>query len=191
MLLSGSQLINTPVMGLQTGTKLAVTSQPVIDPTNLRILAYELEGPMLTQMPSFLLTRDIREFGPLGMIVDSSDEFVGPDDIIAIKKILDLNFEIHGLRVIDQSNKKLGKVQDYTVDIGSFVIQQISVKRGILQSLGDTELLIHRNQIIEINHQSIIVRSGSQKISSMEKQLEERPNFVNPFRKTVNTIDNK
>ena len=77
MLVLGSRLNETPVMSLQTGTRLAVTTQPIIDPSNLRIFAYEIKGPLLTQQPSFLRTADIREYGRLGMIIDSNDEIVG------------------------------------------------------------------------------------------------------------------
>lgn len=181
MLLLGSRLLNTPVMSLQTGTKLASTLKPIIDPSNLHILGYEVDGPLLTEKPSFVRTADIREYGRIGMIIDSNDELVGLDDVIQIKKIYDLEFSLVGLAVIDEHKRKLGKVDDYTLDTGDFIIQQLNVRRGFIQGLTDTGLLINRSQIIEINNSAVIVKSPS--VKSAEPVMQAiRGEFVNPFR---------
>jgi len=181
MLLLGSRLFNTPVMSLQTGTRLAQTVKPIIDPANLRILAYEVDGPLLSEKPSFIRTNDIREYGRLGMIIDSNDELIGVDDVINIKKIYELDFSLIGLSVIDEHRRKLGKVDDYTLDTTDFVIQQLNVRRGFIQSLSDTGLLINRSQILEINNTSVIVKSPS--VKSMEPVMQViRGEFVNPFK---------
>ena len=181
MLILGSRLAHTPVMSLQTGTKLAQTVQPIIDPANLRILAYEVEGQLLTERPSFMRTADIREYGRLGMIIDSNDELIGLDDVIKIKKIFELNFHLIGLQVIDDQKRKLGKIDDYTLDTDSFVIQQLNVRRGFIKGITDTGLLVNRSQIIEINNTAVIVRAPS--VKSAEPIMQSiRGEFVNPFR---------
>lgn len=167
-------------MSLQTGTKLALTKDPIIDPSNLKIIAYEVEGPMLNERPSFLRIADVRELSDIGMIIDSNDEFFGKDDIINIRTIRNLNFHLIGLNVIDESKRKLGKVFDFSVDTDSFVIQQLNVKQSALKRLSQSELLIHRSQIVEINDYSIIVKSASKKLEPIMKP--ERLSYVNPFR---------
>lgn len=182
MLLAGSRLINTPVMGLQTGSELARTSAPVIDPRTLEIVAYELEGPLLDANPSLLRVADVREFSDIGMIVDSSDEFVSPDDIIKLGEIYALHFDVLGMTVIDEKKRKLGKVHGYTIDTTGFLIQQLSVKRPLLKSLNDTELLIHRTQIQEINDHAIIVHSEAEIPEPLMESV--KTAYVNPFRKS-------
>jgi uncharacterized protein YrrD len=168
-------------MSLQTGTRLAHTSKPIIDPSNLRIVAYEVEGALLTENPSFIRTADIREYGRLGMIIDSTDELIGLDDVIHIKQLVDLRFSLIGLSVIDDQKHKLGKVDDYTLETGDFLIQQINVRRGFLKGITDTGLLINRSQIIEINNNAIIVKSPS--VKSAEPVMQAiRGEFINPFR---------
>lgn len=181
MLILGSRLLHTPVMSLQTGARLATTVKPIIDPANLKILAYQVEGELLSERPAFLRTNDIREYGHLGMIIDSNDELIGLDDVIQIKKVFGLNFSLVGLQVVDEHRHKLGKVSDYTLETGGFVIQQLNVKRGILKGLVDTGLLINRPQIIEINNTSIVVKSPSVKSAEPVMQAM-RGEFVNPFR---------
>lgn len=190
MLLLGSRLIGTPIMGLQTGARLAITKMPIIDPSNLKITAYEVEGPLLTERPSLIMITDVRELSNIGMIINGNDEFIGVNDVIAIKKIYDLGFRLLGLPVIDELKHKLGKVVDYSIDTDSFVIQQLSVKQGVIKSLTDTELLIHRSQIVEINNHAIIVRTTAKKLNPIEKPSQ--LSYINPFRsqspQTNNTV---
>jgi uncharacterized protein YrrD len=182
MLITGSRLINAPVMGLQTGSELARTRKAIIDPKTLEIVAYELEGSLLNEHPSLLRIADVREFSDIGLIVDSSDEFVAVDDIIKLQEIYDLNFTPVGMTVIDEKRQKLGKVDSYTIDTSAFLIQQLLVKRPLLKSLNDAQLLIHRTQITEINNHEIIVHSQAE---IPEPALEAmRHGYTNPFRKS-------
>lgn len=188
MLVLGSQLIGIPVMGLQTGTKLAQTKSPLIDPANLKIVAYIVEGPLLDEHPTFLRTIDIREQGDVGMIIDSSDEFIGVHDVISIEKLYDIGFTLVGTAVIDESKRKLGKIEDYSVELSSFVVTQLNVKRGVLKGLGDTSLIIHRSQIVEINDNNIIVRTTAEKIEPVMQS--ERHTYINPFRSANTQAEN-
>lgn len=184
MLITGSRLLHAPVMSLQTGGELARTTLPIIDPSTLEILAYELTGPLLSTHPSLLRVVDVREFSEIGLIVDSSDEFVSPEDIIKLNEIFTLHFNIEGMHVIDKKGHKLGKVDGYTIDTSGFRIQQLSVKRPFLKSLNDTHLLIHRTQINEINDKAIIVNSETKPQPVITTV---RGAYHNPFRKSQST----
>lgn len=168
-------------MGLQTGGELARTKTPVINPRTLEIVAYELDGPLLDKRPSLLRIIDVREFSDIGLIVDSSDEFVAPDDVIKLEEVYNLHFSPVGMRVVDEHRKKLGKVEEYTIETNGFVIQQLNVKRPLLQSLNDTQLLIHRSQITEINDDEIVVHSQAKAAAPVAQAV--RTSYVNPFRK--------
>ncbi len=167
-------------MGLQTGKELAETSSAVINPHSLSVIAYRVVGPHLDHDPSYLRTADIRELGSLGMIVDSSDEFVEPDDIITSKAIYELEFELVGKHVVDDQKTKIGKVSDYVVEANNFVIQQLVVKKPLLKSFNDDELLIHRGQIVEVNDNTIVIKSGKVK----ESKVAASQRYVNPFRQS-------
>lgn len=181
MLISGSRLIDAPVMGLQTGTELARIKAPIINPRDLSIVAYELEGPLLDQSPSLLRIADVREFSDMGVIVDSSDEFVSKGDIIKLDEIYQIGFQLIGMYVRDEKKHKLGKVDSYTLETGNFIIQQLNVKRPFLKSLNDTHLLIHRSQITAINDREIIVREHAELPEPMLENIQR--SYVNPFRK--------
>lgn len=181
MILLGSTLNNIPVMGIQTGSELARTELPIIDPAHLTIVAYKLHGHLLSHDSTLLTVMDIREISDIGVIVDSSDEFVEPEDIVKIREVYNQRFHLVGMAVTNERREKLGKVIDFTVDTGGFVIQQLTVKRPLFRSLNDTELLIHRSQIIEINNDGIVVHSEAK---APEPELHEVVgSYVNPFRK--------
>jgi uncharacterized protein YrrD len=182
MLILGSQLDGTSVLGLQTGAKLAQITKPVIDPANLKIVAYILQGPLLSEHPSLLMTSDVRELSSIGMIVDSNDEFIGLEDVVKIEQLFKLNFNIVGMSVIDETKHKLGKIEDYSVDSESFIIEQLNVKRGIIKGITETSLLIHRSQFIEINDKHIIVRTTAKKLEPVMESV--RRTYTNPFRPT-------
>ena len=191
MLVLGSRLDDTPVMSLQTGTRLARTDTPLINPANLKIVAFKLDGPLLSEQPSFLRTADIREMSSVGMIIDSSDELIGLDDVIKIKQLHELNFSLIGMSVIDETRHKLGKVSNYTVDTSSFVIQQLDVQRGILKGLTETSILIHRSQITEINDNAIIVKTTAKRLVPEPVMKATRNDYVNPFRSVSPQTENR
>lgn len=170
-------------MSLQVGVKVAETVEPVIDPRNLMVIAYEVDGPLLENRPQFIRIADIRELSDIGMIIDSSDELVGEDDVIKLKEVRDMNFQLIGIKVIDDRGKKLGKVEDYTIDTDSFVIQQLSVRGGMMSSLSSTGHVIHRSQIVEISDTKITVKSAEKKLTSLNTTGEIHRTYTNPFRK--------
>ena len=182
MLLPSTRFIDTPVMSLQTGSELGRTVRPIINPRELSIVAFELHGINLDFDPSLLRINDIREIGPMGIIIDSSDELISVSDVIKIKEIYELNFELVGLKVIDDKKRNVGKVTGFTLDASSFFIQQLQVKRPLLKSFGDTEFLIHRSQVVKITDDYLVVKSPD--IRHKEAVAEPTGQmFENPFRK--------
>lgn len=169
-------------MSLQTGTELARTNTPVIDPRTLTIVAYSLVGPHLADPAALVRIADVRELGNLGMIVDSVDELILPSDVIAIKTVLDFGFHLEGIAVVSTRGRRLGKVIDFTIDPTSFVIQQLVVRRPLLQSLTDTELLVHRAQIKEVTNRAIIIEQAEH---TPTRAATPSAVYVNPFRSTA------
>lgn len=168
-------------MGLQTGGELARTRQPVIDPATLTIVAYSVEGPLIKDGPKFIRIADARELSDIGLIVDSIDEFVELDDVIKLKELYQLNFNLDGIKVLDEKRRTLGKVVDYNVDTTTFTVIQLTVKPPLFKRLNDTELLVHRSQIIEVTDDAIVIHSEA-KIPE-HTRLTTPGAYVNPFRK--------
>lgn len=183
MLTFGEQLQNVPVLSLQTGAELARTDTPVIDPSNLKIIAYYIVGAKLDFNPALLFTADIREVADIGLIINSSDDFIAPNDIITQHDVVGLHFSPIGLKVIDTDGRKLGKVTRYSVDQDSFIIQQLHVTPPITRIFSQGDFLVHRNQITAISDKVITVRTPSVKATSQKSTPAIKP-FTNPFRQS-------
>lgn len=181
MILLGSAVLNAEIFSIQTGSKVARTTRAIINPANLQIIAFEVSGPLVQQHPALMLLSDVRELSNMGFIVDDIDQFIAPTDVVRVNDVYQLKFDIIGKLVLDEKRHKLGKVIDFTIDTTQFLIMQLSVKRPLLRSFNDTEILIHRSQIIEINNDSIVVHSQAK---APEPELHEVVgSYINPFRK--------
>lgn len=183
MLISYSRLIGTPILSIQAGGPIATIKNAIVDPDNLKILGFNLEGPLLNHTDATILdVRSIREYSQLGMVIDNIEELVAPDDVIKIQKILELNFDLINLKVKTKKGTKLGHLVDYTVTSEDFIVQQIIVKRPLVKALVDPELTISRKEIVEITDYEVIVKDEEKVLKARAEKEDFVPNFVNPFR---------
>ncbi len=183
MLVYASRLIGARVLSVQAGGAIAQVSEPIIDPDTLKIIAFRLSGPLVNKSPANILdVSSIREYSNYGIVIDNIDELVAPDDVVKIAKVLELNFNLIGLKVETKKGSKLGKVSNYTVTSDNFTTQQIIVKRPVIKSFVDPELTIHRKEIVEITDYKVIVKDEEKVIKARAEKEDFVPNFVNPFR---------
>ena len=183
MLVYASKLIGTKILSVQAGGAIAEITRPIVDPNNLKIIAFIVSGPLVRSSGTNILdVTSIREYSNYGIVIDSIEELVAPDDVVKIKNILDLNFDLTGLKVETRKGSKLGKVQDFTVTSEDFLTQQLVVKRPAVKSLIDPELMISRKEIVEITDYKVIVKDEEKTIKEKAAKEDFVPNFVNPFR---------
>ena len=177
MLILASKLLNTPIMGLQTGSQLALTGNAIINPENLQILAYQLKANSFSNEEMLIRIADIRELSRI-------EDIILPTDVIKIKEIIDLDFDILNLKVEDEKGSRIGKIIDYTLSLADFSVQQLIVKRPFLKSLNDPALTIHRSQIVAINDNTITIRCEKEEAPQKRAERTENfvPNYINPFR---------
>lgn len=184
MLINGSKLKNYPVLSLHLGGKIARTTEPIIDPRKLKIVGFYVDGPLMNREETgdILETQMIREFSKLGMVIDSTDDFTSEGEVVKLDEVLKLGFKLEGMKVITKKKTKLGKVIDFTVDPESYLILQLIVQRPPMKAFLDPELVISRNEIVEITDERIIVKDEEKKIVKKATKEDFVPNFVNPFR---------
>ncbi len=186
MLIHGSKLLGCPILSLHVGSRIAEVAELIVDPDTLKIIAIRVSGPLVgREMDEILPVKSIREFSRLGLIVDSADEFVEPDAIVQVAKVLKLNFSLLNLKVETKKGAKLGKVTDFTLSPEYWQVQQIIVQRPLLKSFLDPELTISYREIVEIDDYRIIIKDekGKPKAPARTKAAAGfTPNFINPFR---------
>lgn len=154
--LSSSLLLNKAVLSLRTGTPIATIVAPIINPNNLKIEGfYCIDRYDKKQL--VLLYQDIRDTLAQGYVVNDHDVLVEADELVRLKEIIDLNFELVGMPVQTISKEKLGKVSDYATELETMFIQKIYVSQSIFKSLTGGSLSVDRTQVNEITPKRIIV----------------------------------
>lgn len=161
MLQLSSSLINQPVLSLRTGSQIAVASNPVINPNNLKIEGWYCRDLYSKQL-LILLAQDVREMIKQGFIINDHEALTDPAELVRLRKILDLQFELLNKPVISESKQKLGKISDYAADSQSLYIQKLYSTQSILKNFSGGNLSIDRGQIIEITNRKIVVKDPLQ-----------------------------
>lgn len=162
MLLLSDKLKEQSVLSLRTGGKVAVAKAPIINPNNLQIVGFycsdHFSGDEL-----ILLAQDIREHIRQGYVINDHEVLANPEDLIRLKSILEVQYELLGKSVISDHRRHLGKVTDYAVDSESLFIQKLYVTPRLLKSITGTTLSIDRKQVIEITDKHIVVKEATKK----------------------------
>ena len=169
-------------MSLQTGAELARIREPIIDPRQMVIVAFYVDGRMLDQHPSVLHVVDIRELSDIGIIIDDSDKLMSPEGLVRLQQIIDFHFKLIGIRVVDEQGHNLGKVNDYVVEPNTFTIQQLYTEQSLFKSLTTVSNVIHSSQIISVTNDRITVSSPT--IREGVSEAAKTAGFTNPFRKS-------
>lgn len=153
--LSGS-LLNRPVMSLRTGGQIATTLAAIINPNNLKIEGFYCQDATNKQR-QVLLYQDIRDVVKQGIVVNDHDVLSDPAELVRLKDVMALNFELLGKPVVTVSKDKVGKVSDYAVEIETMFVQKLYVAQSLLKSFSGGSLSVDRTQIIEITNRKIVV----------------------------------
>lgn len=160
MLMFGQQLIGKAILSLRTGTQIGEIREPLINPANLKIEGWYVNGPKAAGK-RILLTQDIRDLIPQGFVVNDLDSLTAIDELIRLRELIDLNFELIGKNVRTENKQKLGKVSDFTFNKNDSFIQKLYISQSIVKSLSGGQAIVDRTQIIEISDKQIVVSDAT------------------------------
>lgn len=193
MLIEIDNIIGKNILSLETGNPAARIDGAIVNPHNLKIVAFYVSGPMVDFSPAVLFSDDIREFSPLGAIIDSGDRIMElNDEMVRLNEIINYGFSLENIKVVTENKRKIGRVHGFAVDVADFSIQQLFVRPGLWQSFLSTNLIIGRKQIIAIDNEKITVKNSdvkkptTQNANNLTKNLEP---IENPFRKAKPAVE--
>ncbi len=163
MYVLASQLKNLPIMSLQTGQPIATIDAPVVNPANLEIMALRCGVGRLRRKESVILMRDIRQFASDCVIIDSFDDIEDVDEIVRLRDISEQAFDPIDKSVVNESGHRLGKVEDYTINLKTYMVQKLYVHQSLMKSILYNSLVIDRVQIIDVGPRQFTVRDATVK----------------------------
>ena len=156
MLQLSAALLNKSVLSLRTGSPIATITAPIFNPNNLKIEGFYCLD-RFDKKELVLLYQDIRDIMPKGYVVNDHDVLVEASELVRLKDVLELNFELIGKPVETLSKQKVGKVSDYATEMETMFVQKIYVAQSILKSFTGGSLSIDRTQVQEITPRRIII----------------------------------
>ena len=121
--------------------------------------------------PLVLLTQDIRDTISQGFVINDQDNLAQADELVRLKDIISMHFEILGKQVLTLNGDKLGKVADYAADTQTMFIHKLYASQSLLKHFAGGMLSIDRTQINEITEKSVIVNDLLQKVPAQAKAV--------------------
>lgn len=155
-----SNLKNQPIISLQTGHIIGWVDNPVLDVANLEVIGYMCRAPHHPK-PLLLISRDIRQFASDCLIVDDEDELTEPSDIVRYTDTVRDQYSPVGKPVLADTGRRLGKVEDYSINLETSRVQKIYVRPSLLHSWFSPSLIIDRTQIVDATPERIVVRDAT------------------------------
>ncbi len=165
MLQLSGYLLNKPVLSLRTGHPVAYTMAAIIDPRNLKSEGFYC-ADSINSAELVLLTQDIRELSKQGFIINDHDVLAEEDDLVRLKDVLQMQFQLIKKPVVTTGKQAVGKVSDYAIETSSMYIQKIYVAQSFWKSLTGGALSVDRSQIAEVTSKHIIINEPLQTVSS-------------------------
>lgn len=162
MLQLSASLLKKSVLSLRTGSPVATIVAPIINPDNLKIEGFYCQDSY-DKKQLILLCQDIRDTLPDGYVINDHDVLSEPEELVRLKDVLALDFELIGKQVVTVDKDKVGKVSDYATETGTMFVQKIYVAQSILKNFTGGSLSIDRSQIQEITPRRIIINELMQK----------------------------
>lgn len=158
MLQLSASLLGKNVLGLHSGTPVGRVTGALINPKNLKIEGFYVDDAYEKNHQLILLYQDIRDIISKGFVINDHNTLAEPEDLVRLKDVLELDFELLNKSVQTVSGEKVGKVSDYAVEVETMYIQKLYVSRSILKSLSTHALSVDRSQIQEITNRKIVIQ---------------------------------
>jgi sporulation protein YlmC with PRC-barrel domain len=163
MLQLSASLLNKSVLSLRTGSAVATVTGIIVNPDNLKIEGFYCQD-RFDKQELVLLPQDIRDVLAKGYVINDHDVLAQADELVRLKKVIDLNFELLGKQVVTLSKQKVGKVSDFAAETTTMYVQKIYVAQSLLKSLTGGSLSIDRSQVQEITPRRIIINDLLKKV---------------------------
>ncbi len=156
MLQLSANLINKSVLSLRTGAPIATVMAPIFNPNNLKIEGFYCQD-RFDKRELILLYQDIRDILPKGYVVNDHDVLVEAEELVRLKDVIELNYELIGKQVETIAKEKVGKVSDYATEMETMFVQKIYVSQSIIKNFTGGSLSIDRSQVNEITPKRVII----------------------------------
>jgi len=170
-----SQLIGLPVLSLQNAETITHVTGLIMEIKSLEVIAFSCEPSRDLGKHPVLLLRDIRQVAIDCLLINTAEDLVEAGEIVRLAPLLKRDFDPRGIKVVTDLKRKVGTVEDYTVNLQTYHLQKIYVRRSLVRSWVGASLIIDRAQIIEVSEREFTVRDSTIPASERAAVLAPKP----------------
>ncbi len=160
-----SSFIGLPVVSVQSSEPLGLLSDLVVKSEDLKIVLLVVSSHAKSKSKKYLLPRDIRFFNNKKVLIDSVQNLSDFDELVRYQNDILNSYRLPGKRVESASEKKIGKVTNFSFDPAHFYVTKLNVNPGFFKNFLVTNLLIDRSSIVETKKNTIVVKDNFAKVS--------------------------
>ncbi len=159
MLISANELKDGEIISLESGSTIGKIREPIVDPKNGKVLAFDVRVGFLTKRV-ILSSTDIIEWQHNALIVYGMNVLVEP---IEIKRVFDLikkRVRILGKKALTQKGIKLGRIEDVYIDSTTGMIAKYNISHHIFANFIEEGRIIPANLVVKIDKKGIIFKDS-------------------------------
>ena len=151
MMIEAVQLINLAVAAEDSLRKVGSISQIIINPENGQLMGF-LVNIGLFLPPKILSFMDIKFWDTNGIVTESEENFVNPEEVVRIKNVLDKKINLLEMSAQTESGKSLGIVENFLIDT-----ETISVVKYYLKDLLGKSRIMPANKVVSIDQNIVFI----------------------------------
>jgi len=155
MLVLANNLQSLPVVSLQDGRLLASVCGLLVEKSSLGVIAFRCKEKKENDL--ILMGRDVRFVARDCILVNNRESLSDPKDIVRLPAMERMGYNPIGKQIVTVGGQKLGKVDNFTVDLNAGRIQKLYANPHILRSWLGSSIIVDRSQITELNDREIVV----------------------------------
>lgn len=151
MLILVSQLAGRPVIGFDDAEPLGVLRDPIIDPSNGKVVGYFVGYGFMSMKQCALLAEDIVGYDEARVIIQGQKSLQPLEEVPQLRKIANKKIPVLDAKVITESGKQLGRANDLLIDTDLHMVVRYYV-HGLMN-----DRIIAAEQVNRIEKHGIIV----------------------------------
>ncbi len=165
MYIQASKLIGLSVGNLDTRSKIAEIKQIFVDIKKGEIIGFLCKTGGFFGSRKIISINDVLDFDKNAIIIRSEDELSDLDEIIRIKKIIDKDLFIIGMKARTESGEDLGKVYDFIFDS-----EELKITKYYLGGIF-TEKILPAKKVVKIdeNKHEIVFSDDVIKVTKLKR----------------------
>ena len=159
MLISAMELKHGEIISLENGSSIGKIREPICDPNNGKVLAFDVETGFLSKR-QILSSTDIIEWQHNALIVYGMNVLVEPIEIKRVYNLIKKRSRIIGKRALTQKGIKLGRIEDVYIDSTNGMIAKYNISHDFISSFAKEGRIIPASYVVKIDKKGVIFKDS-------------------------------